>query len=108
MKKKVLSAMLVSAMVASLFAGCGSDKGGDAATGGSTNGTEAGGETASATSDDPNTLTVYAWDKNFNIPALEAAAAAYKEANPDFNLEIIEQSQSSDVEDAISWFFRRL
>ena len=102
MKKKVLSAMLVSAMVASLFAGCGSDKGGDAATGGSTNGTEAGGETASATSDDPNTLTVYAWDKNFNIPALEAAAAAYKEANPDFNLEIIEQSQSSDVEDAIT------
>lgn len=102
MKKKVLSAMLVSAMVASLFAGCGSDKGGDVATGGSTNGTEAGGETASATSDDPNTLTVYAWDKNFNIPALEAAAAAYKEANPDFNLEIIEQSQSSDVEDAIT------
>ena len=43
MKKKVLSAMLVSAMVASLFAGCGSDKGGDVATGGSTNGTEAGG-----------------------------------------------------------------
>ena len=103
MKKKVISAMLVSAMVASMVAGCGSSNGGSASNdAGTTSGTEAGGTTASATTDDPNTLTVYAWDKNFNIPALEAAAAAYKEKNPDFNLEIIEQSQSSDVEDAIT------
>lgn len=88
MKKKLLSLLLVSALAVSAFAGCGkkSDEGAE----------------GSATSSDPNTLTVYAWDANFNIPALEAAAAAYKEANPDFNLEIIEQSQSSDVEDAIT------
>ena len=108
MKKKVISVMLVSAMVASMAAGCGSSNGGSNNGGsasndaGTTSGTEAGGTTASATTDDPNTLTVYAWDKNFNIPALEAAAAAYKEKNPDFNLEIIEQSQSSDIEDAIT------
>ncbi|MDY2911119.1 MAG: sugar ABC transporter substrate-binding protein [Agathobacter sp.] len=108
MKKKVISVMLVSAMVASMAAGCGSSNGGSSNGGsasndaGTTSGTEAGGTTASATTDDPNTLTVYAWDKNFNIPALEAAAAAYKEKNPDFNLEIIEQSQASDIEDAIT------
>lgn len=86
MKKKLLSLLLVSALAVSAFAGCGkkSDEG------------------AGSAEKDPNTLTVYAWDANFNIPALEAAAAAYKEANPDFNLEIIEQSQSSDVEDAIT------
>ena len=88
MKKKLLSLLLVSALAVSAFAGCGK-KSDESAEG-------------SATSSDPNTLTVYAWDANFNIPALEAAAAAYKEANPDFNLEIIEQSQSSDVEDAIT------
>ncbi|MDO4649037.1 MAG: ABC transporter substrate-binding protein [Eubacteriales bacterium] len=48
-------------------------------------------------------VTVAAWDKNFNIPALEAAAADYKaNVDPDFELEIIEQSQSSDVENAIT------
>ncbi len=48
-------------------------------------------------------VTVAAWDKNFNIPALEAAAADYKEnVDPDFELEIIEQSQSSDIENAIT------
>ena len=52
---------------------------------------------------DENTVSVAAWDKNFNIPALEAAAADYKaNVNPDFNLEIIEQSQSQDVENAIT------
>lgn len=97
MKKRVLSVLLVSAMTASLFAGCGND------TAAPSDGTQAGGSTAAVSSDDPNTLTVYAWDANFNIPALEAAEADYKaNVNPDFNLEIIEQSQSSDVEDAIT------
>lgn len=48
-------------------------------------------------------LTAYAWDASFNIPALNAAAADYKEnVDPDFELEVIEQSQSSDVENAIT------
>ena len=50
-----------------------------------------------------NTLTVMAWDPAFNIPALEAAAADYKEnVNPDFELEIIEQAASQDVETAVT------
>ncbi len=77
MNKKVLATMLTAASVAALSAGM--------------------------VYADENTVTVAAWDKNFNIPALEAAAADYKaNVNPDFNLEIVEQSQSSDVENAIT------
>ena len=44
-------------------------------------------------------LTVSAWDPNFNIPALEAAAADYKaNVDPDFEIEINVVSGSSDVE----------
>ena len=58
--------------------------------------------TADVASEDENTLSVYAWDANFNIPALEAAAEDYKaNVNPDFNLNIITQSGSSDVETAV-------
>ncbi len=30
------------------------------------------------------TLSVYAWDANFNIPALKAAEAAFQKVHPDF------------------------
>ena len=96
MRKKLMSMALVGVMALSLVA-C---SGGSSNNGGS-NG--ANGDAAPVTSDDENTLTVYAWDKTFNIPALEAAAEDYKKnVNPDFNLEIIEQSQSSDIETAIT------
>ena len=55
-----------------------------------------------AFADGDNTLTVYAWDANFNIPALKAAEAAYQKVNPDFTLEIATQSGSSDVEQAMT------
>lgn len=59
--------------------------------------------TADVSSEDENTLSVYAWDANFNIPALEAAEADYqKNVNPDFKLDIITQSGSSDVENAVT------
>ncbi len=48
------------------------------------------------------TLTVSAWDPNFNIPALEAAAADYKAEHPDFELVINTVSGSSDVELAMT------
>lgn len=98
MKKKLISIMLVGAMVASMgaMAGCGGDK--PAAQG------SAGGEQAApAPSGDPNTLTLYCWDPSFNIPAMRAAEEDYKaNVNPDFTLEILEQSASSDVETAIT------
>ena len=88
MKRRVLAVLLSTAMVLSLAA-CGS--------GGSDSGEQGG------SGGDENKLTVFAWDPAFNIPALEAAAADYKEnVNPDFELEILEQASSSDVETAIT------
>ena len=103
MKKKLLSLMLASALAVTAFAGCG-DKGTDA-TGSDTTATAEGEEETTdlgGTSSDANTLTVAAWDANFNIPALEAAEKAFQEKNPDFKLEINTVSGSSDVENAIT------
>ena len=89
MKRRVLAALMAGAMALSLAA-CGSG-GDDSSSGGSASG------------GDENTLTVFAWDPAFNIPALEAAAADYKEnVNKDFNLEILEQAASQDVETAVT------
>ena len=87
MKKKLFSLLMVSVLaVSSMAIGAAAD---DAVE-------------LSGTSDDENTLTVAAWDANFNIPALEAAAEAFRAVNPDFNLEIQTVSGSSDVEQAIT------
>ena len=101
MKRKLLSLMLVGTMAASMVA-CGSSA--DTAT--TDNASQDAATDSAATeavqSDDENTLTVYAWDENFNIPALKAAEKDYQEVNPDFKLEVITQSQSSDVEQAVT------
>lgn len=110
MKKKLLSVLLASTMVAGILAGCGSSgstsdsTAADSAADTQTEAADTAESTATAdvSSEDENTLSVYAWDKNFNIPALEAAAEAYKEKNPDFTLNVIEQAQSSDIETAIT------
>ena len=110
MKKKVLSVLLSTAMVAAVLSGCG---GADAAataapaaeekTEEAAPAEEKAEEVAPAAEAGSKTLTVYAWDKGFNIPALEAAEADYKaNVDPDFDLDIVEQAQSSDVENAIT------
>lgn len=91
MKRKLISALLVSVMTISLAA-CG--------TGG---GSSEGGEGGSGSSEGGHKLTVYAWDPAFNIPAIEAAAADYKEnVDSEFELEILEQAASEDIETAIT------
>ncbi len=99
MKKKVISILLVGALVASMgaMAGCGSSSSNNDST--ATNDSAA----AETTGDDSHTLTVYAWDASFNIPALEAAALDYQtNVDPDFVLNIVEQSGSSDIETLIT------
>ena len=98
MKRKLLSLMLVGTMAASMVA-CGSSA--DTTDNASKDAAD-GAATEAVQSDDENTLTVYAWDENFNIPALKAAEKDYQDVNPDFKLEIITQSQSSDVEQAVT------
>lgn len=114
MKKKLLSLVLVGAMSTAMLAGCGSSSE-PAATDTPAADTQTPAADTQAPAADTqapaadtseaggNKLTVYAWDASFNIPALQAAADDYK-ANVDdtFELEIIEQSGSTDVENAVT------
>lgn len=118
MKRKILAVLLASTMIVSLV-GCGngssgsagSDSGAAASDGGaaaSDGGAAAADDGGAAAADSgaaagDNALTVWAWDANFNIPALQAAADDYK-ANVDstFELNIVEQSGSEDIENAIT------
>ena len=109
MKRKALSIFLASAMSLTVLAGCGDTAANTAAPAGDAQ-TEAPADTtateqtasADVASEGEHELSVYAWDKNFNIPALEAAEKAYQQVDPDFKLNIVEQSASSDVENAIT------
>ena len=95
MKKKTVSVLLASAMVASMLMPASAIAGETEAS------TEA--PTANVAGEDEHTLSVYAWDANFNIPALKAAEADYqKNVDPDFKLNVITQSASSDVENAVT------
>ncbi|MBQ8970227.1 MAG: carbohydrate ABC transporter substrate-binding protein [Lachnospiraceae bacterium] len=105
MKKKVLSILIATAMTATLLAGCGgvAEVTGDSAPAATeAAGTEEAAPSADVSSEGEHELSVYAWDANFNIPALEAAAEAYKAVDPDFTLNIVTQSGSQDVEQAVT------
>ncbi|MBE5825593.1 MAG: carbohydrate ABC transporter substrate-binding protein [Butyrivibrio sp.] len=114
MKRKALSMVLASAMTVTMLAGCGSAAETTAPAATETETAEAtqaeapaateaeAPATADVASEGEHELSVYAWDKNFNIPALEAAEKAYQTVDPEFKLNIVEQSASSDVENAIT------
>lgn len=105
MRKKIVAAMLASMMVVSLAA-CGGGDDGSGSTGGDTkkedtSGTDekkddAAGEAVAATDDD-NTLTVWCWDPNFNIYAINKAAEIYAKDHDGFNVKVTE-IQSDDIE----------
>lgn len=105
MRKKIVAAMLASMMVVSLAA-CGGGDDGSGSTGGDTkkedtSGTDekkddAAGEAVAATDDD-NTLTVWCWDPNFNIYAINKAAEIYAKDHDGFNVKVTE-IQPDDIE----------
>ncbi len=105
MKKRMFAVLAAGAMVASLAA-CGggsSAKTETQAAGGAAETTAESAAEGEAAPAGEKTLSVYAWDANFIIPALKAAEKDYQEnVDPEFHLNIIEQSQSSDVENAIT------
>lgn len=74
--KKIIAIMLVLALSLSLFAQGAQEK---------------------KSAEKSNTLTVWAWDRNFNIPALLEAERIYQIDHPDFKLEIVENVYS-DIE----------
>ncbi len=90
MKKKVISLMLIGAMVASMAA-CGSSD--------SSSKSDASATEESGASEGGNTLTVWTWDPKFNIPAIEEAGRIYKEdlGHSDFTLKVVE-TLSDDCE----------
>ena len=94
MKKKVISLMLIGAMVASMAA-CGSNGGSD--NGAANNDTSAAAESDGGASEGGNTLTVWTWDPAFNIPAIKEAGNIYKADHPDFELKVVE-TLSDDCE----------
>ncbi len=67
--KKIIAIMLVLALSLSLFAQGAQEK---------------------KSAEKSNTLIVWAWDRNFNIPALLEAERIYQIDHPDFKLEIVE------------------
>ena len=107
MKKKALSMLMAGALALTMLAGCGGGSTGSsaapAAESTKTESTKTESTAPAPAAEGDNTLTVAAWDANFNIPALKAAEADYKaNVNPDFQLIIKEQTGSSDVENAIT------
>ena len=105
MKRKIVSIVMASAMVFGLAA-CGS-------SGGTTTSSSNGGNDASAasettaksessdvvegSSDDDNTLTVWTWDPNFNVYAIQKAAEIYAQDHEGFKVEVSEV-QSDDCQ----------
>lgn len=103
MKRKVIAVLLTSAMALSMAA-CGgggssdggsSDGGSDAAA--TDDGAEAEGEEVSGSGGD-NTLTVWTWDPNFNVYAIEKAAEIYAANGHEGFTVQVEEVLSDDIE----------
>lgn len=101
MKKKIVAAMLASMLVVSLAA-CGGGDDGSGSTGGDAqkeenNGTE---DTNSGAGD--NTLTVWTWDPNFNIYAINKAAEIYAANGHDGFTVNVTEVKPDDIEAKIT------
>ena len=83
MKKKLAVILMSSILAVSSLVGCGS-------TSASESGTENANTSAAEanTSSDAKTITVWAWDDNFNVAVMKEAAEVYKKTNPDANINV--------------------
>ena len=97
MKKKILATLMIVAMSASMLAGCGSksDAPADSAAKDDAAATDDAAKDDAAATDDAaaegeQKLTVWCWDPNFNIYAMETAAEYYKKDHPDVEVEVVE------------------
>ncbi|MFC5447076.1 ABC transporter substrate-binding protein [Paenibacillus aestuarii] len=84
--KKTLSAVLLSSLL--LLSACGSN------TGNTTNTAKPTEQAASGTKE----ITVWAWDKNFNIAAMKLAQEAYAKDHPDVKINIVEYAQDDIIQ----------
>ncbi|MFR2645775.1 MAG: ABC transporter substrate-binding protein [Blautia coccoides] len=105
MKRKIVAVMLASTMVFGMTA-CGSSGASDSSNTGSdaatddtatTDDSSDDADVVEGSSDDENTLTVWTWDPNFNIYAINKAAEIYAKDHDGFNVKVTE-IQSDDIE----------
>ena len=96
MKKKNAAALMAAAMAASLLVGCGGAASSETTSTAESKPAESTAASSAATEAD-ETLTVWAWDPNFNIYALKQAEAIYQKDHPNFKLNI-EENVYSDIE----------
>ena len=98
MKKKLLSVLLVGAMMTTMLTGCGggsdtpaapaADSGSEAAAPAADSGSSE--EAAPAAAEGEETLTVWCWDPAFNMNAMYEAEKVYQKDHPNFKLNVIE------------------
>lgn len=79
--KKIMMLLMASVL---FLAAC-SSSGSDSADGG-------------GSEQDSNKVTIWAWDPNFNIAALNMAKEMYEKENPDVEIEIVENAQADIVQ----------
>lgn len=99
MKKKIISVLLASTMVFSLAA-CGGGDDGSKDSASKDTATEDGKKDDGATEEGGSgdeKLTVWCWDKNFNMYAIDKAAELYQKDHPNFTVEQ-QELQSTDIE----------
>lgn len=58
------------------------------------------GEVAKTDENSKKILTVWAWDKNFNVPIMEKAAKIYSEKNPNIEIKVVDNGRD-DIEQKI-------
>ena len=98
--KKILTIALTLCLLVTALAGCGSSaRRAAASTPAESPPAEsvAESEAETTTADGDETLTVWAWDPNFNIYALKQAEALYQKDHPNFKLNI-EENVYNDIE----------
>ena len=83
MKKKLAVILMSSILAVSSLVGCGSSSASESGTENANTGAA-----EANTSSDAKTITVWAWDDNFNVAVMKKAAEVYKKTNPDANINV--------------------
>lgn len=109
MKKKLVGALLITAMMATILGGCGSSNN-TANAPASTDAAETSESAADSVTETESTeaeaadgeevLTVWCWDPTFNVYAMKQAEAIYQKDHPNFKLDIQEKVYT-DIEQSI-------
>ncbi len=97
MKRKLTAAITTAALALTLLSGCGNAESTSQTTDEPAAQEQASGETsngdtadsaAQTESGEAKTVTVWAWDDNFNVAVMKEAARVYGETNPDANINV--------------------